>query len=878
MDLFGHKNIFVVFLGFLLLVPLSGFAKEKPVVAADTTANDTLQKKEAKKESKITAPVAYSAADSIMLSMGGDMFLYGSGVVNYDKLNLTAEYIHFNTNTSIVDAEGRVDEEGEPIGDPVLKDGDQEYNAKSIRYNFVTKKGYVLQGVVQQGEGYIVGERTKKIDDDIYCMVNGKYTTCSDHEHPHFYLNLTKAKVKQGKWVAAGPSYLVLLDVPLPLALPFGFFPFTDSYSSGVIMPSYGDDLSRGFYLTDGGYYFAINDYMDLALTGDIYTKGTWAVRAASSYIKRYKFNGNANFSFRQDVISEKGLPDYSKYSSFEAIWSHRQDPKSSPNSTFSAGVNFSGGNYDRNSILNYPQANLLAQNTKSSSISYAYRFPNSPFSVSANLLASQRTADSTISLTLPDLTFTMSRIYPFKRKSSIGKERLYEKLYFSYSGHVTNSITTKENLLLESSFAKDWQKSFDHTIPVGASFNVLRYISITPTVNYHERWNFESIEQMWDYTNNTVMRDTISGFNRVYDFNAGVSLSTKFYGFYTPIRKIFGDKIDRIRHVFTPTLSYSYRPDFSDPFWGFYSSYMRPVSTTDPTLVPVNYSPYPGAPSGGESSAISFSINNNIEMKVKHEVDTVPEPIYKTVSLIDALGVGGGYNFAADSLNWSNFSGNIRLKFTDQFSLSLGAMFDTYMYGLDMFGNPAHINTPRWDVGKFPRFMGTSTSFGYSINNQTFKKKKAKTEEEPEIETEETIVGKVEKKTKKTPETTGDKRSIPFNLGFNYSINYAYSDFNKDKMEYNYAVSQNIGFNASLTLTENWNFNFSAAYNITDRQLTYSSLGIRRSLHCWSMTANIVPFGAYQTFNFMIQVDSSLLEDLKYEKRSDYSQPVNWY
>ncbi len=820
------------------------------------------------KKEKLDAPVIYSAQDSVMINANGEVLMFGDSKVDYGSLNLKADFITFNADSSLVTAIGRINEGDELVGSPVLTDNGEEYRAKSIQYNFQTKKGYILQGIVQQGDGYIVGTKTKKIEEDIYCMVEGKYTTCSDHEHPHFYLNLTKAKVKQNKWVVTGPAYLVLLDVPMPLAIPFGYFPFTKSYSSGIIVPSYGDDLTRGFFLSNGGYYFAINDYVDLTLLGDIYTMGTWAINGTSNYVKRYKFRGNANVSYRKDIVGEKKLPNYMEGRNMSVVWTHTQDPKASPNSTFSASVNFSSSGYDRSNIDNYYNYNQLSQNIKSSSISYSYRIPNSAWSFSANTLASQRTADSTISLTLPDLSINMSRIYPLKRRNAIGKERWYEKMYLSYSGKITNRIDCKEYDLVNASYTKDWQKGIDHSLPLGISLNVLQHLSITPSANYHERWYFQSVNQSWDQTNNAVVRDTVNGFNRVYDFNTGISFSTKIYGFFTPSRKIFGDKIDRIRHVLTPTLSYSFKPDFSSARWGYYSSYARPISTTDPTPVDVKYSFYEGTqfgyPSAGKTSAITFSLNNNIEMKVKQKNDTIPEGSFKTISLIDAFGVNGGYNFAADSLNWSNFSANLRLKFTESFGLSLSAGFDTYLYGLNQFGNPTHINTPRWEKGKFPRLIGTSTSFGYTINNDTFKKKSTK-----ENSTEED--------TKKTADKS-DNLKIPFSLGFDYSIQYGYSDFNYNKMEYNHAITQNMTFRANLSPTPNWSFNFSAAYNIEQKELTYSSLGIRRSLHCWSMTANVVPFGPYQSYNFLISVNSSLLSDLKYEKQSDYGKVINWY
>jgi len=867
--------------------------KKSKSVAAKTTKKTTKQKNDStgvkqnqQKKSKIDAPVTYTANDSIVLSSSGDAYLFGSGKVVYNKLDLTADYIHLNTDSSLVTAHGtKKDTTGEIIGSPVLKDNEEEYQAKNLRYNFVTKKGYILNGVVQQGEGYIVGTKTKKISEDIMCMKDGKYTTCSDHDSPHFYLDLTKAKVKQGKWVVTGPAYLVLLGVPLPLVIPFGYFPFNKSYSSGVIIPSYGDNLEKGYYFTNGGYYFAINDYVDLALTGDIYTMGTWAVRGASTYLKRYKFSGKVTLDYREDVTGIKEVPSsYSKYKNLSIAWNHTQDAKASPNQTLSASVNFSSSGYDRSNIANYSNIAVLSQNTKSSSVSYGYTFPNSPFSMTANLLANQNTADSTISLTLPNVSVTMSRIYPLKRKDAIGKEKWYEKLYMSYNGSFSNSISTKENLLWNSSLVSDWQNGMKHNIPVGASFNVLKYFSVTPSVNYTERWYLQSEQVSWNSNTHKLDSSRINGFSRVYDFSAGISASTKIYGFFTPLRSIFGDKIDRVRHVLTPTVSYSIRPDFSDPTWGSWKSY------TDSVGKAVKYSPFMsgiyGTSPAGKSSSVGFSLTNNLEMKVKHLNDSTGKPEYKTVSLIDAFTVSGSYNIAADSLKWSDLTASLRLKILKDFTLNLSGVFDPYMYGGETYsgsGIGVKINKLRWDEGKLPRLKSTSTSFSYSLSNNTFKKK---TKQQPNQTsnlsgTNAPNSSNAANKAKKDTINDDDgyeKLKLPWTLSLDYSLSYAYSTFNKSKMEYDRELAHNVGVRGTLNLTNKWSFTAYGAYSFNEKAITYSSLGITRDLHCWQMTASIVPFGAYKIYNFLIQVKSSMLSDIKYQKQSDYSSTIKWY
>lgn len=861
---YSSRTLFLFAFGFLFL---SSYAQENK--------NDSIAPTPAKKKNKIENQITYTATDSIVLDMKGDAFLYGQGKVEYGQINLVADYIHLNTDSNSVDAHGTKNTEGELIGQPKLIDNGEEYQARNLRYNFITKKGFIQHGVVQQGEGYIIGEKTKKVDEEFLCMKDGKYTTCDDHECPHFYLNLTKAKVKQKKWVVTGPAYLVMLDVPLPLILPFGYFPFTKDYSSGVIIPSYGDDLNRGFYLTNGGYYFAISDYMDLTLTGDIYTKGTWASNVNSNYVKRYKYRGLVNASYREDVTGEEELAHieggYSKMRNLAITWTHTQDAKANPYRTFSASVNFSSSGYDRSNIQNYSNPALLSQNTKSSSISYGYRFPESAFSISANILANQRTADSTIALTAPDFTVTMSRIYPFKRTEAVGKEKWFEKVYMSYNGRISNSIETKENKLMDASLANDWKNGIDHTIPLGATFNLFKYLALTPTATYHERWYMQGINQSYNFTKNEVIKDTINKFARVYDFNMGVSASTKIYGFFIPSRRIFGDQIGKIRHVITPTVSYSFKPDFSDPYWGSWKTYTG-KNTYDQTIQEIAYSPYAknlfGTATSGKSSSINFSLNNNLEMKWKQHNDTTGESIYKTVSLIEAFAVNNSYNFAADSLKWGDFAANLRLKLFAGLNLNLSGTFDTYMYDCDSVGNNPHrINIARWDVGKLPRLKNTGTSFSYTFGDQTFKKKVDPNKKD------------VKDEKKKDGENDGyTEYRMPWSLSFDYSMNYGYTTFDASIKEYKRELTHNIGMRGNLTLTSKWSFNFGASYDFNIDQISYSTLGVQRNLHCWNMSANIVPFGPYKTYNFMVNVSSSLLSDLKYEQRSDYTAPINWY
>lgn len=855
----------------------------------------------AQKKKAIDAPIHYKANDSIVFYGSGNGFLYGEGNVRYEQtrpIELKAGLIQMKMDSNIVYATGRLDSLGKEIELPVFKDNTDEYSSKELAYNFETRKGFIKGGITQQGEGYIVADKTKKMDEDEMCMQGGKYTTCDHHDHPHFYLQLTKAKVKPGSYIAAGPAYLVMEDVPLPLIIPFGFFPFTSSYSSGIIMPSYGDEMERGLFLKNGGYYFAINDNLDLEATGEIYTKGTWGLQLGSTYTKRYKFSGNFRASYREDVYGEKDLPGYNKYNNFKVAWSHRQDPKASQYSSLSAAVDFTTSGYNQSNVNNYYNPAEQSKNITSSSVNYTQRFPESPWSLSVNALVSQRSQDSTISLSLPNITVAMSRIYPFKRKEAVGKERFYEKIALSYNMTFANSITAKENKLMTSSFTKDWKNAIDHKIPITASFNLFKYLTISPSINLHDRMYFNKVNRSWNKQQQEEELDTMSGFFNVYDFNVGVSMQTKLYGFYTPNRKLFGDRIDRIRHVITPSVSFNYHPDFGADNWNFYDSYNKIVVDKNDinkiTQQTVTYSPYSngmyGVPGQGMVGAISWSLGNNVEMKVKDQKksDEVGTTQYKKVSLIDNFTISGGYNFAADSMKLQNFNAQLRVKLTKSFSLNLNGVFDPYKFGLNEYKNPVRVNQLR----DFPRFQGTGTSFQYTFNNDTFKKKDKTKPTEDNQEEENSGVdfnldqpSNVDKETadKSTENTTNSdgyvKPEITWSFTFNYSVRWGISNnFDYNLMDYKREWSHNLSFSGNINPTPKWKVNYTGSFDLTALEITQMTLSIVRDLHCWRMSASVSPFGRYKSYMVTVGVNASMLQDLKYEKRSDNSRNVLWF
>lgn len=844
------------------------------------------------KKQTIEAPVDYSANDSIIFTGGNIGYLYGDSKIDYQTMAIKGEKITLDMDSSTVHASYGVDSIGQEFGFPVFTDNGTDYEMKTVSYNFKSKKGYIRNVITQQGEGYIVADKAKKNADDSFFMCDGKYTTCDHHDHPHFYLMLTKAKVRPKKNIVTGPAYLVIEDLPLPLAIPFGFFPFSQKYSSGIIMPSYGDDMDRGFNLRNGGYYFAINDYIDLALTGEIYTKGSWGINAHSNYKKRYRYSGSFDLSYLYTKYGDKKVPSsFSESKDIKITWQHAQDPKANQFRTLSANVNFQTGSFSR-----YNQESLYSQsstqNTRNSSVTFTQTFPNSPFTLSGNINAAQVMSDSTVSLTLPNLTISMSRIYPFKRKKMVGAEKWYEKIQFTYTGELRNSIKTKNNQLLKSGF-KDWQNAMQHRIPVSATFNLFNYINITPAFNYTERWYTRKIMQKWDIANRRqVNTDTISGFNRVYDFNYSIALQTKMYGFYQPLFKI--GKIQRIRHVFTPTITLGGRPDFSASNFGFYERYY--YFDANGKQQEYVYSPYQyeifGAPSRGKQGNISFSFENNLEMKVATGIDST-----KTVSLIDNLGINFSYNMMADSLKWSDINASMRLKLSKNVTVNLNATFDPYTYAYDEnTGTGRRINKLRISKnGSLGRLMRTGFSISPSINQDTFKKWFGKGDNKNEnkknddydtlSETEENLLkgdaadpfAAPKESLFASKRETGDydsdgylKNNITWNLTFNYTMSYGYtSTFNRQKLEFDRKLTHNLGINGSIQPTKNWNFSFITSYDFDENKVAYMNCTVGRDLHCWNISASFIPIGPYTSYYVSIRVNSSLLQDLKYEQRN---------
>lgn len=852
----------------------------------------------------IDAPVKYSAEDSLVYDAeSGTAYLYGNSKVDYENMKLTSDKVYMNLDKSTVRATGTVDStaEGGIKGKPVFTMGKDEYKSDTMAFNFKSKKGLIKGIYTEQQDGFLSGEVGKRDSTGSIYLQHGRYTTC-DKPHPDFYIALSRAKVRPGKDVVFGPAYLVVADVPLPLAIPYGFFPFSKKYSSGFIMPSYGDESDRGFYLRDGGYYFAISDKWDLKLLGEIYTKGSWGVSAASNYRKRYRYSGSFLFSYQDSKMGDKGLPDFAEQESFKIQWNHRQDPKANPYSSLAASVNFATSNYERNNLNSMYNPQTLTQTTRTSSVSWSTGFSSIGLSLSATTNLAQDMRTSSIQITLPDLNISLSRFYPFKRKHLVGKERWYEKISMSYTGQLANSISTTEDKILHSNLIKDWKNAFQHTIPVQANFTLFNYINVTPSFNFTDRMYSKKVTRGWDNTlQKEVVRDTTYGFHNVYNWSMSVGASTKLYGFWVPNRKLFGDKIQAIRHVITPQVTFSYSPNFGARRYGYYDSYQYTDASGNVKLV--EYSPYQdelySVPGKYKTEMISWDVSNNIEMKIKSDKDTTG---YKKISIIDELGASMSYNAAADYHRWSDLSMRLRLKWWKNYTFSMNAQFATYAYELDANGKPYVGNHTEWGYGRLPRFQGMSQNFSFTLNPEKLKKwfgrkddkdddKVSVDSDGPDTNIESNMDDDLEKgkyaakKKRGNIAETDDDGYMSFNMPWSLTIGYGITmrentagRFNTKTMRYPYKFTQTLNFSGNIRISDGWNINFSSGYDFENHAMSMTTASLSRDLHCFNMSASVV-LAPYTSYNFTFRCNAATLTDaLKYDKRSGITNAVQWY
>lgn len=886
-----------------LLLPDATNTRSGRGLRYDSTAIDTTAADSAKRKPGIDAPVDYECTDSLVYDAETRLVhLYGKAQVKYMDMTLNAAKITMNMDSSMVRAAGERDTAGILQDKPVYSQGSDNYHSELMAFNFKTKKGYITNVETTQGDGFMQSQHSKRAADGTLYLEHAKYTTC-DAKHPHFYIALSRAKVRPGKESVFGPAYLVVADVPLPLAVPYGFLPFNKKYSSGFIMPSYGDETSRGFYLRDGGYYFAINDYMDIKALGEIYTKGSWGLSTETNYRKRYRYNGNFYISFLRTVDGEKNMPDYAVTKSLKVQWTHSKDAKASPNTTFSARVNFASENYERSNLESMYNPLAYTQSTRASSVSFSHTFPSIGLNIAGSTNLTQSLRDSSVSMTLPDLSISLNRFYPFRRKHQAGKERWYEKISMSYTGSLSNSINTKEDKLFKSNLVKDWRNGMQHRIPIDATFQVFKYINISPQFSLRDIMYTNRVMRSWDETTQKEVADTTYGFYNLYDWSLGVSANTTLYGFYKPWRKLFGDKIIAVRHVFKPSVSFSYAPDFTSSHYGYQRTYVKTDANGEVSTV--TYSPYSGGiysyPSGTKQGMITMSVSNNVEMKVKSDRDTTGE---RKISIIDELYGALSYNMAAETRPWSNLNTRIRLKLTKNYTFSMAAVFATYAYAFDKNGRVVTSDRTEWSYGRFGRFQGMSQNLSYTFNNETLSKlfsrrsdrstasnDETDTDTDTDTDAEDANIdpdlrnakkgGKQKKQKAKVDEDGYLRFSLPWSFTVSYGISMAEDrskQINVRRMRYPYSFTQTMNFSGYLRIAEGWNISFTSGYDFNYHELSMTTASVSRDLHCFEMSCSVV-LRPYSSFNFTFRARANELADaLKWDKRSSYSSNIEWY
>lgn len=842
-------------------------------VAADTVATDVdtvmLQVADTVRRAKkagLDKPISGKASDSLYYDLRNKMvYIYEQGDVSYGDMNLKADFMNINLDNKNIYAYGKADTvDGAPVMTrPVFTQGTTTLNMDTITYNIESQRAKIKSIATQQGDGWLVGTSVKKMEDNTINIEGGMYTTCDQTDHPHFYLAMTKAKVIPGKKAITGPAYLVMEDVPIYfLGVPEGFFPLNTGPKSGILMPTYGEEATRGFYIRGLGYYFTLSEHMDLALTGGIYTLGSWEANVRSRYIKRYKYSGNLNFDFSSVKSGDKGDADYIKQNTFKLQWTHSQDAKANPGSTFSASVNLASSGYSKYSANTL---NDMLSTQTNSSISYSKNWAGTPFSLSMNMAVSQNSQTKAISVTLPTVSFNVSRFYPFKRAVKIGKDRWYEKISMSYSGKLTNSVSATESDIFSRQTLDNMRNGVQHTIPVQASFNVLNYINITPSFNYNERWYFKKVDQQWNPTTNMAEElDPQYGFYRLYDYTTALSFSTTLYGMWQVREKYKNFKLQAIRHTFSPSISFSYAPDFSNQKYGYFKTVQS--DSTGRTTV---YSPFAdnayGTPSQGRSMAMSFSLSQSLEAKVLSKRDSTG---IKKISLIDDFSISGSYNFLADSMKLSNISLSLRSTFSGKIGINLRATLDPY----EVSPEGIRYNKLTWRRGNLGRIINTGWSFGYSFKSRDNTK-------QPAINDINSVppeymnpfydpYGTMDPVLRRQYMANAYYDfSLPWNIGFNYAVNYSVSYVNNGTTGIRRNITQTIGFNGSITFSPKMAATFSGGYDIATNKLTTSSISITRDLHCWQMSFSWIPFGYYKSWSFHIGVKAASLQDLKYDK-----------
>ncbi|MAO02514.1 MAG: hypothetical protein CMD05_06295 [Flavobacteriales bacterium] len=769
------------------------------------------------------------ASDSINIDLkNNNIYLYGNASITYENAKIQADQIIINWETNIIEARCGKDSLENLIGCPIFTENNETFNAKLIKYNLKTKKSFIKNISTKEGEGYILGKTVKKTNKDVFFLRKGDYTTCN-LDKPHYSIRSNKIKVIPGEKIITGPAYLTFFNIPTPLILPFGYFPSSNKQSSGVLIPSYGESENLGFFLKNGGYYFTISEKLDLQLRGDVYSKGSWSLKSLFRYKNRYKYSGNVNLNYSKMVNSINGFPDYSKKNDFFIRWSHKQDPKLNPLVNFSANVNAGSSTFHRNNSIN---SDDYLSNTFQSSISITKRWNNLPFNLSTNLNHSQNTQTNIVNLSLPDISFSVNRIFPFKNAN----KNWIRNIGLSYNMQTKNSISILDTLLFKKQSLSKFRNGMKHNIPISTSIKLFNYFTLNPRINFTERWYLNQIEKKWNGTD--IVTDTIKKLTRGYEYSFSTNLNTKIYG----LIQFPKSKITAIRHVMSPNISFNYKPDFSSSKYDYYKNVQSNING-DVISYSIMENGIYGSPSKGRNGNIGFNLNNILEVKIKSSKDTLNN--MKKIKILESLNISSSYNIFKDSLKFSNINLNARTRIFNIFDINFSSIYDPYITNKSKTNN---LNQFEIINNRLARLKSLNTSIGLSINDKSFTNDKREDNE-------------------------GEKRDfydIPWQFSSNYSLTY-----NKGLKSSEFSDTiQTLNFSGNLKITPKWKIGFRSGFDFKKKELSYTTVDIYRDLHCWEMLFNWIPLGFHRSYTITIRVKANILKDLKYEKRKDWFKP----
>ena len=832
--------------------------------------------------SAIETQVICSASDSVWRDLNRKkIYYFGKAEAKYDDITLTADCLEFDLETSTCRAYGVLDSLGKWQGRPVFTQGESTFEAMEMLYNFKSKKGVITKVWTEEQGGYLHGERVKRMDDNSINIKSGGYTTCDLKEHPHYQFKFTKAKVIPDDKIVTGPIYMTISDVPLPLALPFALIPNVKGKKSGLIIPTYGESANRGFYLENGGYYWAINDCYDLQILGDIYTRGSWGIKPTFRYNKRYKFNGSMALGFAVNKIGTKGAADYQESTDFKIQWTHKQDQKAHPRRSFSADVNIVSSNFNK---YNAQTTTDQLSNTFKSSVAYQTNFGGKVY-LTLNASHSQNTLTRQVTASLPELTITVNRFYPLKKVGKPGKKRWYQEMNASYTLNgkiyfndidtvLFNGFTDNFGQWAKNVMRNHAQTGIKHTVPINLPIKLFKHFTWTNSATLNDYMYFNHVEKQWIHdTDSTghLQTDTIHGFRNLVDFNVSSNLTTKVYGM---VRFAKGP-IRAVRHVVTPTVGFTYKPNFGDPKWNVYKTY------TDGDGKEQVYNMFAnnifGSPSQTQSGLITYNISNTLDMKVPSRTDTITG--VKNVTLLESFNISGNYDITKDSLRFSTIGISARTTLFKKLKLSYNSVWDPY--AADSLGR--RIN--KFEIVENGRlFHKNSSSWNFSMSysfsqNDLDKLRGKKKNNTPDFQDD------IQNRAQQSMNVTEDELldimgnpnayvdwntpwSLTLSYNFTYTTNVAYAAIMGIATN---RVVQTLNLNGDISITPKWKFTFSTGWDFTNHGLSYTNISVYRDLHCWEMRFNWIPIGSYKSWNFTINVKAQALKDLKLTKKKDY-------